>query len=141
MSRKTKPGRTDKRRLKQEARDRQRDLDVIQDTAGRFTCPSEVVHDFLYQCTDRMEGVEIDLDFNRVAHQIWRDRPGVGQQIGEALAGFIEERERHLRALADLRQRFAAIEAQGPGHDHLEPIESYRELVRARIFPDVRPPV
>lgn len=68
-----------------------------------------------------MEGVEIDLDSNRVAHEIPRDRPGVGPQIRGAPAGFLEERGRHLRALGDLRQRLAAMEAYCPGTTTLNP--------------------
>jgi hypothetical protein len=141
MSRKIKLGRTDKRHHRQEAQRRQRDLDLIQDTAGRFTCSTEITEDFVYQCTDGIEGIEVDLAFNRVAHEMWRDHPAHGQQIAEALAAFIEEREKYLQALTALKQRFEAIAQQVPQHDHLAPIEKYRELVRARMFADVPPPV
>ena len=140
MSRKIKPGKTDKRRRRQAAQQRQRDLDLIRDTAATFTCATEIAQDFLYQCTDGIEGVEVDLAFNRVAHEMWRDHPGSGQQIAEALAAFVEERERYLRALTALKPRFEAL-VQMTQHDHLRPIEKYRELIRARMFADVPPPI
>ena len=80
-------------------------------------------------------------NFNRVAHEFWQDRPGHGQQIAEALAAFIQARESYLRALTDLRPKLTDLAAQVPEHDHLDPIEKYREIVRARMFADVAPPV
>jgi hypothetical protein len=141
MSRKIKPRRTDKPRRRPEVPQAQRDMDLIRDTAGTFTCSTEITRDFLYQCVDGIEGIEVDLAFNRVAHEIWCDRPGHGQQIAETLAVFIEEREKYLRALAALKPRLEELVQQVPPHEHLEPIDKYRELVRVRMFADVPPPV
>ena len=60
------------------------------DTAACFTCSTEVAEDFAYRCLRGREDVEYDL--LRVAHEIWRDRPGPAQQIAEALAAFAAER-------------------------------------------------
>jgi hypothetical protein len=141
MSRKSKLGRTDKRRRRQQAQQRQRDLDLIRDIAATYTCSTEIAQDFLEQCIDGIEGIAADLDFNKVAHEMWHDHPGAGQQIAETLAAFIEVREKYLRALQDLKPRFEALVQQAPQHEHLDPIEKYRELVRARMFADVTPPV
>jgi len=137
MSRKIKLGKTDKRRFRQQATQRQKDIDLIRDTAATFSCSTEITKDFLFQCTDGIEAIEADLNFNRVAHEFWQDRPGHGQQIAEALAAFIHARESYLRAPTDLRLKLTDLAAQVPEHDHLDPIEKYREIVRARMFADV----
>jgi len=139
MSRRTKPGKPDKRQHKLERRERRQTTDLIMDTAARFTCSTEVAEDFAYQCSSGRTDVEGDLLYNRVAHEIWQDRPGHGQQIAEALAAFIVERERYMQALAELGQRFSALAKQGPQHEHLDPVEKYQELIRSRIFPEHPP--
>jgi hypothetical protein len=141
MSRKTKPGKNDKRRLKQQTTQRQKDIDLIRDTAATFSCSTEITKDFLFQCTDGIEAIEADLNFNRVAHEFWQDRPGHGQQIAEALVAFIQARESYLRALTELKPKLTDLATQVPEHDHLDPIEKYREIVRARMFADIAPPV
>jgi hypothetical protein len=141
MSRKIKLGKTDKRRLKQQATQRQKDLDLIRDTAATFSCSTKITKDFLFQCIDGIEAVNADLSFNRVAHEFWQDRPGHGQLIAEALATFIEAREIYLRSLAELKPKLTDLVSQVPEHEHLDPIEKYREIVRARMFADVAPPV
>lgn len=141
MSRKIKPANPHKRRLKQQVTQRQKDIDLIRDTAGTFSCSTEITKDFLFQCTDGIEAIEADLAFNRVAHEFWQDRPGHGQQIAAALAAFIQARESYLRVLTDLKPKLTDLAAKIPEHDHLEPIDKYREIVRARMFADVAPPV
>ncbi len=139
MARRVKPGKVEKRRRKQKRRERSQTTDVIMDTAARFTCSTEVATDFADQCSSALETLDCDLDFNRVAHEMWRERPGHGQQIAEALAALITERERHALALTELQQRFTVLRDSGPQHEHLEPVDRYRELIRMRIFPDHPP--
>ena len=141
MSRKTKPRRPDQHRRKQVATQRQRDIDLIHETAACFTCATRITRDFLYQCADGIEALEADLAFNRVAYEMWHDRPGQGQQIAEALAAFIEYRETYLRGLTPLKERLVHLAQQATDDDHLDPIEKYRELIRARMFAEVPPPV
>jgi len=139
MARRSKPAKSEKRRRKQQPRERNQTTDVIVDTAARFTCSSQVTDDFAEQCSSALETLDCDLAFNRVAHEMWRERPGHGQQIAEALAAFLTERERYAQALTQLQQRFTALRDLGPQHEHLEPVEKYRELIRARVFPDHPP--
>ena len=139
MSRRIRPANPEKRRRKQELQERRQDTNLIMDTAARFTCSTEVAEDFAYQCSRGREDVEYDLLYNRVAHEIWRDRPGPAQQIAEALASFAGERERYVHALQELEKRFSALAQQGPQHEHLEPVEKYQELIRSRIFPEHPP--
>ena len=140
MSRKIRPQNPEKRRRKQELQDLRQDTNLIMDTAARFTCSTEVAEDFAYQCSRGREDVEYDLLYNRVAHEIWRDRSGPAQQIAEALAAFAAERERYVQTLQELEKRFSALAQQGPKHEHIEPVEKYQELIRSRIFPE-RPPL
>ena len=139
MSRKIRPQNPEKRRRKQELQERRQDTNLILDTAARFTCSTEVAEDFAYQCLRGREDVEYDLLYNRVAHEIWRDRPGPAQQITEALAAFAAEREHYVQALQELERRLSALAQQGPQHEHLEPVEKYQELIRSRIFPEHPP--
>jgi hypothetical protein len=94
------------------------------DTAACFTCSTEVAEDFAYRCLRGREDVEYDLLYNRVAHEIWRDRPGPAQQIAEALAAFAAERERYVQTLQELERRLSALAQQGPQHEHLKPSRS-----------------
>jgi hypothetical protein len=139
MSRKIRPANPEKRRRKQELQDLRQDTNLIMDTAARFTCSTQVAEDFAYQCLRGREDLEHDLLYNRVAHEIWRDRPGPAQQIAEALAAFAAERERYVQALQELERRFSALAQQGPQHEHLEPVDKYQELIRSRIFPEHPP--
>ena len=139
MSRKIRPQNPEKRRRKQELQERRQNTNLIMDTAACFTCSTEVAEDFAYQCLRGREDVEYDLLYNRVAHEIWRDRPGPAQQIAEALAAFAAERERYVQTLQELEKRFSALAQQGPKHEHIEPVEKYQELIRSRIFPEHPP--
>lgn len=110
---------------------------LVQDTAARFTCFALTCDDFAYQCQSGREALECDLAFNRVAAEIWAGRPGGARELAEALAALAAERERHLGAITVLGERFEALAADHQGlHEHLEPIECYRDLVRRRIFPN-----
>ncbi len=113
--------------------------DVIRDTAACFTCSHQIAKDFVAQCDSRLEDLEADLAFNRVAYQMWVGRPGRAQDLAEALAAFIAAREREVEALTDLRQRFAALAADELFYEHLEPIERWRDFLRGKILPGLPP--
>jgi hypothetical protein len=107
---------------------------VVQDAAAVLTCSSEVVANFSYECQRVIEDVEDDLGYYAVAHEIWLNRPGRGRQIAEALAAFLAERQRQMAAMTAIRNRFDALASDD--HEHLEPIDHYRALVRQRLFPN-----
>ncbi len=112
--------------------------DVVADTAAVFTCSKEIADDFAYQCHSRAEDLEMDLDFTRVALDIWHDQPGQGSALTDLLTALAAERERHLAAILELGRRFDALAAQDI-HEHLDPAEKYRDYVRQRLFPDSAP--
>lgn len=115
---------------------KEKDDALIADTAATFTCASSTVSDFTEQCTDGQEAVEADLAFNRVAHALWNERPGL-ELLASALDDYATERQRHLEALRALGDRFSAL-AKNPelAHLHLDPPEAYYEFIRQRLFPD-----
>jgi hypothetical protein len=132
MSRKKqKPNRAERQR-RQEERAKTEFVDVIQDTAGTFTCSHELAHDYAWQCGHSIEELEGELLFNRIAGEIWRDHTGNARELAQTVADFLAERERHRAALSDLEKRFLVL-ADTDSHEHLEPIETYRELVRDRL--------
>lgn len=126
-----------KRRRKNETEAARFDA-LVRDTAATFTCSADIVGDFAYQCESRRDQVECDLAFNRLALEMWHDRPG-WTDLANALEAFAAERQRHLDALTELGTRFASIAAdpsRAEQHEHLDPVEDYHELVRSRILPD-----
>lgn len=116
----------------------QNQRDVVVDTAARFACSRTIAADFAAECDRRSDDLEIELDFNRIALHFWRDRPGQGPALIELFTALAAERERHLAVLDDLARRFAEIADQDV-HEHLEPIEPYRDHIRQQIFPDLPP--
>jgi hypothetical protein len=128
------------RELRQRKRQQRLQADVVQDTAAVFTCSTEIADDFAAQCESRREELEIDLAFNQVACEIWAGRLGRSQDLADALSALAAERQRHLDAIAELGRRLAALAAdEALAHQHLDPVEEYRELVRQRLFPDPSP--
>jgi hypothetical protein len=115
---------------------KRKDDELVADTASVFTCASNTARDFNEQCIDGKEGVEIDLVFNRLAHALWLDKPGI-EALATALDLYAKERQRHLDALTELGVRFAAL-TNDPNltHQHLDPPEAYYDFIRQRIIID-----
>ena len=116
-------------------RQAQQQEDVVQDTAARFTCAAETADDFAYQCAHAQEALDIDLLFNRLALEIWKEHPAHAEALVAALEELLAERLRHRQTLQRLEQRLQGLADDPSFHIHLEPIEPYRELVRSRVFP------
>jgi hypothetical protein len=76
--------------------------------------------------------LESDILFNRIAVDIWRDHSGSMKDLPQVLTDLLIERERHRAALTDLEVRFKAL-ADMNHHEHLENIETYRQLVRDKL--------
>jgi len=129
------PGNEHKRRRRHK-RQTQQQHDVVHDTAARFTCAAETADDFAYQCAHAQEALDIDLLFNRLALEIWHERPARAEALVVALEELLAERLRHQQALQRLEQRLQSLADDPSFHIHLEPIEAYRELVRSRVFPE-----
>lgn len=128
------------KRQRKHRRRKQADQDeaLIRDTAGVFTCATETAHDFAWQCKDRLEEITTELVFNDLAHEIWATQPACAPDLTDALAAFAAERRRHQHALTQLHERLTALAADDgtSPHLHLDPVEQYCDLVRARLFPE-----
>ena len=136
MARRKKPSPSRQhQRPPRQKRQAQQQEDVVQDTAARFTCAAETADDFAYQCAHAQEALDIDLLFNRLALEIWKERPAHAEALVTALEELLTERLRHRQSLQRLAQRLQSLADDPSFHIHLEPIEAYRELVRSRVFP------
>jgi hypothetical protein len=132
MSRKKKKPNRAGRQKQQEKRAKTETEELIQDTAAVFTCSYELASDFAWQCGDNVEDLESDILFNQIAIKIWRDHSGPMKELPQVLTDLLTEKERHRDALTDLEVRFKAL-ADMNHHEHLEHIETYRQLVRDRL--------
>ena len=132
MSRKKKKPNRAGRQKQQEKRAKTETEELIQDTAAVFTCSYELASDFAWQCGDNVEDLESDILFNQIAIKIWRDHSGPMKELPQVLTDLLTEKERHRAALTDLELRFKNL-ADMNHHEHLEHIETYREMVRDRL--------
>jgi hypothetical protein len=105
--------------------------DFVQDTAARFTCSTETAADFAFHCQSRGTDLDVDLALARLAQEIWQDKSQAS--LVAALADLASEEQRHRDALVALGQRFDAL-ANEQNHQHLDPPEDYRLLIRQRIL-------
>ena len=133
MSRKKKRSQGDSRRLRQQ-RDRD-DETLVQDTARLYACFYEASRTHVDLCKVRLEELETATLFNRLAQECWQNRPGHAEALHQALSDLLAEHLRYADAIAKLGARFAALADTGV-HEHLEPIEDYRELARRRLYPE-----
>ena len=124
------------RKRRQERADEHLFDDVAEDTAAKFTCSTRIAEDFAEQCQSRLDELEAELEFNRVAVEMWDGRPGGAVVLSEALAALRVEREREREALMALRARFDALSEEGSYHEHLDPVDQWRAFVRKKLFPD-----
>jgi hypothetical protein len=108
--------------------------ELIQDTARVFTCAQQTAEDCATECERRLSDADSDLQYRRVAHDIWRGRTGRVEALTAAMADLIAENERHRQAIDDLVQRFDALANLEDFHEHIAEPETYFELVRTRLF-------
>jgi hypothetical protein len=107
--------------------------ELVRDTAGVFTCDVETAEDCACECERRLEDVDSDLNYRRVAHEIWKERSDRAEALAAAMAELISENERHRQAIIELFQRFEIL-AKRESHEHIGAPEDYIDLVRSRLF-------
>lgn len=110
----------------------ERDKALVDNVTRIFTCFTEIAHDFGHQCGANLEDLECDIDYNRLALEMWSGGPGRAPELIEVLSDYLALRERHQAALTAIQPRLAALLAT-PAHDHLDPPDHWREVVRQRI--------
>lgn len=136
MSRKKKRSLGDSRRLRQQ-RDRD-DEALVQDTVGLYACFYEASLTHVDLCKVHLEELETTTLFNRLAQEFWQNRPGHAEALHQALTDLLAEHLHYANAIAKLEARFATL-ADTAVHEHLEPLEEYRELARRRLYPEKYP--
>ena len=120
------------RRLQQDAQE----LDaLVKDTAAAFRSSHEIVEDSATECDRRRADLDADLQYRRLAYEIWRGRPGA-EPIASAMADLITENERHLVAIEQLCRRFDDLSKNTPCHETLGPDVVPDDLIRRRLFSD-----
>ncbi len=128
----TKTEQKEARRLEKDARV----LDALaEDTAAVFRCLSETVEDCVAECGRHCDDTEADLNYRRLAHDIWRGRPGA-EELVSAMAELIAENERYVATMKRIGRRFDAL-TENATHEHLGADVVTVEQVRRRLFPEV----
>ncbi|MCP4447943.1 MAG: hypothetical protein GY811_21800 [Myxococcales bacterium] len=120
-----------------EAKEARRLDSLASDTTATFTCSTQLIADFTRECERIQEEGECDLLYNHLAIEIWNERPDLAPDIVDALTDLTAERERHLGALGKFAARFEKLATTTPSHQHLDPVERYRELVHLRLSQSV----
>jgi hypothetical protein len=108
--------------------------EITQDAARVFTCAFETAEDCAAECERRWMDLDADLNYRRVAHDLWSESRGQDHQLVVAMAALITENERHHQALKELEQRFEIMTRQEGIHDHIGEPKQYFDLIRKRLF-------
>jgi len=108
--------------------------EISQDAARVFICAFETAEDCAAECERRRLDLDADLNYRRVAHDLWSESRGQDHQLVVAMAEVITENERHHQALAVLERRFEIMGRQEGIHDHIGEPEQYFDLIRKRLF-------
>lgn len=109
---------------------------LVQDTAARFSCSTEIANDFADQCQSRAEDLEFDIIFTRLANEIWQDKSEA--PLLALCDDLLAEAQRHREVIIELGRRFRALAAE-ERHHHLDPPHALRPLIRQRLFPEPPP--
>ncbi len=132
-----------KQLTKAEKRERCKQLDdgeaFITDTARVFTSAYETAEDASTECERRYIDVDMDLNYRRVAHEIWRDRTEIGPALATAMADLIAENERHRVVMIDLYRRFEALAIDPALRITIDRPEDYFDIVRTRLWGTPQP--
>lgn len=107
---------------------------AVKNTAATFRSSFESGRDGASECNNRRDDLVLDLSFRRLAHEIWRDRPGA-EPLAAAMADLISETERHLAAIEQLARRFSDL-ADGTWYENLDRALVPDDLIRRRLFSD-----
>lgn len=111
--------------------------EIIHQRAAIYRCPNSLADDFSLGCETLREDTAIEIDYVRVALEIWSGRTGRLADLAGALADLLTEHRRHDVALAALRDRFDAVAGEeAVPHEHIDPVEPIQDLLRAWVFYD-----
>jgi len=112
---------------------------VVESMASQFSCSHSVAHNFADQCEDRIRDLDFDLICGKLALDFWVDPPEAARPVVDVLRALEAERQRHMAALGQLRERLLELIKSEAVHQHLSlPTAHYQELVRDRLFPGLK---
>lgn len=122
-------------RKQRERQDEQELDDIVDNLAMTYACSTETARDFASRCGDRLDDLDYDLDFVRIAVDFWAAAPAHAAPLTDALRELAAEHERHAAAITDLRHRMIALTNNEAIHHHLDqPPEYYQNQLRLRLF-------
>jgi hypothetical protein len=108
---------------------------AVRNTTATYRSSFETGRDAESECNNRRDDLLLDLSFRRLAHEIWRGRPGA-EPLVAAMADLIAETERHLAAIEQLARRFDDLANNETWYETLGPDLVPEELIRRRLFSD-----
>jgi hypothetical protein len=116
-------------------REAQRQNDVIQHTAAILTCAAQTAGELTEVCAHATEELVVELPFSHLALELWRAQPQAPPALLAAIQSLLAEQLRHQEALQRIAQQLRTLADDPSFHIHLGSPETYRELVRSRLFP------
>jgi hypothetical protein len=121
------------RQKRKEIRAKQESEELVELTAQTFTCAHEIAIDFAFQCRDQIIDLDGEIIFNEIALEIWNQQHSPSTtSLVKVMKDLLTERDRYRKKLSELETQFNQI-IELNLHEHLEPIDPYIELVRARL--------
>lgn len=136
MSRRKKKSRTPSASRTPSPRTDQRER-IIRERAAIYCCPNSLADDFRLGCQTLVEDTEIEIDFARVAIEIWSTRTSPPADLIATLTALVAEHRRHHLAIAALQERFDSVAGEeATKHEHIDPLGPIQDLLRAWVFYD-----
>jgi hypothetical protein len=112
---------------------------VVERIASQFACSLCVASDFAGHCEARISDLDFDLICSKLALDFWAAPPEAARPVIDVLRELEAERQRHMAALGQLRERLLELSKDKAVHQHLSlPIMHYQEQVRDQLFPGLK---
>jgi hypothetical protein len=108
--------------------------DIVEHSAAVLTCATEAAGEFVGVCDRHLEDLEVDLPYLRVAMEIWAQHPELAQPLKHSMQQLLQVLTSQYKALTDLKLEFQRLADDPAPHVHLEPVERYHQLIRARLI-------
>ena len=131
MARRSKKPAKGERRRHQQLRAAQVETAVVQDTVTTLVCSVGTASRLIEQCLERLDEIQFDQRFARLARDIWRGRAGAAE-LASAVDDLLAEEDRHANTMGRLALRLKAIGDEA--HQHLPPDTVDIGEVRAALF-------
>jgi hypothetical protein len=108
--------------------------DVVEHSAAVLTCATEAAEEFVGMCGRSLEKLEDDLPYLRLALEIWAEHPELAQPLRHSLEELLQVLTGQCNSLKAIKQELERLAVDPAPHVHLDPVERYHQLVRARLF-------